>query len=289
MQQEFSKDTALVIEGGGFRGIYTAGVLEVLLKNKLFFNYAIGVSAGALYGVSYVSRQIDHNLKVNTYISDKRYSSIRNLLRDGSLFSWDFILREIPTQRVPFDYKSFSESLTKFWVGVTNCQTGQSEYFLLNPKSTDDFNTLISASCSLPFIAKKVAYDNKLYLDGGLSDSIPFEHALANGNHRALVILTRPKGYSKKPLKQVWFFKWIYRKTPKVAELLLNRASHYNQSIKKLEQLESQGKVFIIRPEKKIEVSRLENNPKKTEKVYYQAMEETEKQMAALRAWLKQE
>ena len=286
MQKQIIEKTALVLEGGGFRGIFTAGILDVLLKNKLYFNYAIGISAGATYGVSYVSRQEDRNLKVNQYISDKRYSSIGNLLKNGSLFSWDFVLGEIPDKIVPFDYKAFTDSYTQFWVGVSNCITGKCEYFPLNQTNKKDFKSILTATCSLPFIAPIVNFNNNLYLDGGLTDSIPFEHALAQGNNRAIVILTQPKGYIKKAVKLSWFVKWYYRKHPKIVEILLSRAEHYNQSVKKLEDLENQGVVFVIRPKKKIEVSRLENNPQKTEKEYFKAMKYANELIPELKQWL---
>lgn len=286
MQENIINKTALVLEGGGFRGIFTAGVLDVFLKNKLFFPYAIGISAGASYGVSYVSRQEGRNLEVNNYISDKRYSSIQNYLRDGSLFSWDFIYREMPENIIPLDYKGFADSATRFWVGVSNCVTGKSEYFQLNQTSKKDFTSLLAATCSLPLIAPIVEYHNTPYLDGGLSDSIPFEQALNSGNDKAVVILTRPKNYLKKPVKQAWFFKYYYRNYPKVAELLISRAEQYNQSVKKLEELENKGIVFIIRPETDIEVSRLENKPKKTEKAYFKATKLANEQIPALIQWL---
>lgn len=286
MQKSRVENAALVIEGGGFRGIFTAGVLEVLLENNIIFNCAIGVSAGASYGVSYVSQEAGRNFKVNKLIGDKRYSSIRNLLKDGSLFSWDFIFNIIPNKIVLLNYEAFRTSPTQFWVGVTNCKTGKSEYIHINPTNNNEFKTVLSASCSLPFIAPKVAYKNNLYIDGGLSDSIPYEQAIAAGYPKVLVILTRPKGYTKKPLTFPWFFKWYYRKYPKIVQLLISRHERYNNSIKQLEEFEKQRKVFIIRPESDIEVSRLENNSKKTEKVYFQAMELARKQLPELKQWL---
>ncbi len=286
IRQEMLNKTALVLEGGGFRGVFTAGVLEVLLENNLLFPYAVGVSAGSTYGVSYASQQIGRNLKVNSYISDKRYSSIGNLLKSGSLFSWDFILDEIPNNIIPFDFKAFENSITQFWVEITNCNTGEGEYININSAPKSVFKTVLAASCSLPLIAPMVSYKNSFYLDGGLSESIPFKHAFTDGNEKAVVILTRPKGYIKKPVKHSWLFKWYYHKYPKVVELLLSRAERYNQSIEKLEELEKQGKLFILRPETNIEVSRLENNAAKTEAAYYQAMDYANKQIDQLRQWL---
>lgn len=161
MQNKIVEKTALVLEGGGFRGIFTAGVLEVFLKNQLFFDYAVGVSAGASYGVSYVSRQPNRNLLVNQFISDKRYAGIRNLLRKGSYFSWDFIFDEIPNSMVTLDYDALAKSPTNFWIGATNCNTGKGEYFLLNSATRDDFVTILGASCSLPLISYKVHLNNR--------------------------------------------------------------------------------------------------------------------------------
>ncbi|MBI9067875.1 MAG: patatin family protein [Salinivirgaceae bacterium] len=286
MEHRIREKTALVMEGGGFRGIFTAGVLEVFLKNKLYFDYAVGVSAGALYGVSYVSQQPNRNLEVNKYISDKRYAGFGNWLRKGSYFSWDFILNVIPNSMVSLDYETLKNSATKFWIGTTNCETGEAEFFLLNETNKSDFVSVLAASCSLPFISPIVNYGNKKYLDGGLADSFPFEHALNAGNKKAVVILTRPKGYVKAPLKSTLIFKWHYRKYPKLLKAILSRPDVYNKSLKKLEELEREGKVFVIRPENEITVGRLENKPEKTELVYNEGMKVAEKCLPELKKWL---
>lgn len=280
------KDTALVLEGGGFRGVFTAGILEVFLEKQLFFDSVYGVSAGATYGVSYVSKQLGRNIAVNEFIGDKRYCSFRNLLREQSLFSWGFILEEIPQNIIPFDYQTLKESDSKFYVGTSNCLTGESEFFLLNSANKSDFRTILSASCSLPLIAPIVRYNGKLLLDGGLADSIPFEYALSNGSKRAVVVLTQPRGYRKDPLKHSTLFKWYYRKYPKVYEMLLSRAERYNASISKLEQLEKEGVVYIINPDTTLSVSRLENNPQKTSAVYYSAMDKARNNFHSLQQWL---
>ncbi len=286
MSQNIFKKTALVLEGGGFRGIFTAGVLEVFLKNNMIFDFAVGVSAGASYGVSYVSQQSGRNLLVNQFISDKRYAGLGNLIKKRSYFSWDFIFEEIPTNMVSLDYEAFKNSITKFWIGTTNCVTGKPEYFLLNPANKSEFKTILAASCSLPLIAPKVNYQGNNYMDGGLTESIPSDFAFLKGNNKAIVILTRPRGYVKAPLKNKALFKWVYRKHPKLVELILSRPARYNESIKKLEALEKEGKVFIIQPEKEIAVGRLENKPIKTEKVYYNGMRVTEKLLPELLKWL---
>jgi predicted patatin/cPLA2 family phospholipase len=283
------RNTALVLEGGGFRGIFTAGILEVFLEKQLFFESVYGVSAGASYGASYLSQQTGRNIAVNGFIGDKRYCSLRNWMREGSLFSWDFIYEEIPQRIIPFDYHILKESESSFYVGTSNCQTGESEFFLLNKCDKQDFKTILSASSSIPLIAPVVSFQDKLLLDGGLTDSIPFEHALSQGCKKAVVILTQPGGYLKKPLKGAAFFKWYFRKQPKVYEMLQYRAERYNAAIHRLEQLEREGVVYVIRPKEKLLVSRLENKPGKTALVYDAAMEQARKEFPELQRWLKQE
>lgn len=280
------KNTALVLEGGGFIGMYTAGILEVFLKNQVFFESVYAVSAGAAYGASYLSKQAGRNLEVNNFIGDKRYCSWNNLIRKGSLFSWEFMYEEIPQSLLPFDYEAVSNSKSNFYIGASNCETGQSEFLLLNKAPKKDYKTILSASGSLPFIAPIVSYQNKKLLDGGLADSIPFEYALNQGNDRAVVILTQPQSYSKQTIRFSQFIKWYYRKYPKVYEMLISRASRYNASILKLEKMEKEGKVFIIRPKKILDVSRLENKPHKTALVYHEAMAQTRDEFSALRKWI---
>lgn len=278
--------TALVLEGGGFRGMFSAGILEVFLENNLSFESVYGVSAGAAYGVSYISKQLGRNIAVNEMIGDKRYCSWNNLIREGTMFSWDFIYKEIPQNIIPFDYEELKNSPSKFYVGTSNCETGQPEFFLLNIADKKDFSVLLAASGSLPFIAPMVHYDNKILMDGGLSESIPFEYALNNGNDRAVVILTQPKDYSKGPMKHTALFKWYYRKFPKVYKMLLTRAERYNTSIAHLEQLEKEGIVYVIRPENALDIKRVENNPQKTAAIYHAAMEQAHDEFSGLRDWL---
>lgn len=280
------KKTALILEGGGFRAMFSAGILEVFLEKQLFFESVYGVSAGAAYGVSYVSKQKGRNIAVNEMIGDKRYCSWNNLIREGTMFSWDFIYEEIPQSIILFDYEALKNSSSQFYVGTSNCKTGQAEFFLLNDADKKDFRTLLAASGSLPFIAPMVQYGNKILMDGGLSESVPFEYALNNGNDRAVVILTQPKDYSKGPLKYPGFFKWYYRKFPKVYEMLETRAVRYNESIAKLEQLEKDGIAYIIRPENTLDIKRIENNPQKTAAIYHAAMEQAHDEFSDLREWL---
>jgi predicted patatin/cPLA2 family phospholipase len=280
------KDTALVLEGGGFRGIFAAGILEVFLENNLYFESVYGVSAGATYAASYISQQPGRNLEVNEFINDKRYLSFNNLLRERSLFSWDFILEKIPQKIIPFDYEALKNSESQFYVGASNCHTGDPEFFLLNKADKQEFKTILSASCSLPLIAPVVKYQNKHLLDGGLADSIPFKHALKNGQKRALVILTQPQDYQKGPLKYRYLFKWFYRKHPKVYEMLCQRADNYNDSLRQLKQLEKDGIVYVIRPDKPLEIKRIENNPVKTRKIFEDGVNVGKQNLTSIKQWL---
>lgn len=280
------KNTALILEGGGFRGIFTAGILEVFLENNLFFENIYGVSAGAAYGVSYASKQIGRNLEVNEIINDKRYCSWYNWLKKGSMFDWDFVYGEVPKNIIPFDFETFFNSESQFYAVTTNCLNGLPEYYLLNNKNTEEFKTILAASSSLPFVSPPVKYDHKILMDGGISDSIPFEYALRNGSKRAVLILTQLKDYVKGPLKMAPLFKWYLHKYPKVYELMQTRYQKYNNDLKSVMELEAQGKLFVVRPPKHIEVRRIENNPQKTVLVYDKAKKQAEVELPKLLKWL---
>lgn len=278
--------TALVLEGGGFRGMFTAGVLEVMLREQLLFDYLIGVSAGAAYGVSYVSRQQGRNFAVNQYVGDSRYCGWTNLVKQGSYFNWQFVYHTLPTQLLPFDYEAFNHSSSRIKVVVSNIVTGQPEYHWINGSDPDRFRDWLTATSSLPIISKYKVIDDKRYMDGGLADSIPVMHALNDGNRRAVVVLTRDRAYRKTPMKNSRTLRWFYRKHPHVVDLMMNRAQQYNHTLDVLDELEQKGQVFVIRPAKPIAVSRLENNPDGLAKVYHNAMMHMEEELPRLREWL---
>lgn len=277
---------ALVLEGGGFRGVYTAGVLDAMMQQQLFFDYVIGVSAGAAYSVSYVSRQYQRNLEVNRFVKDKRYCSLGNYLRLGTYFDWDFVYHTIPTQIIPFDYEAYNQSTSHLHVVVTNITTGKPEYKELKTNNPIAFRDWLTATSSLPFIARPKIIDNQAYMDGGLSDSIPVNRALADGNKRAVVVLTRPKGYRKKTVKNDWMVRMVYRHYPHLVERIKARAHEYNRTLDQLDQLEQEGKVFIIRPAQSATVSRLENNPDILRKSYDNALQQMEAVLPTLQDWL---
>ncbi len=278
--------TGLVLEGGGFRGIYTAAVLDVFLREKLFFPYVIGVSAGAAYGVSYVSRQYERNLAVNRYVSDKRYCSWRNYLRNGNYFNWDFVYGEIPDKLIPFSFETFMNSGTRMRVVVTNCLSGKAEYPDMNNISTDRFRKLLIATSSLPFISRMIEIDGNFYMDGGIADAIPVQQAFRDKMEKAVVILTRPGGYRKKESRASSILRFVYRNYPNMVKSFLERTERYNHTLDELEQMEKEGRVFIIRPEAPLPVARIENDPEKLKRVYDEAVRQMENVLPRLKEWL---
>ncbi|WP_251553768.1 patatin-like phospholipase family protein [Neobacillus muris] len=265
-----AEQVGLVLEGGGMRGVYTAGILEFFLENNLFFPYVIGVSAGACNAASYLSKQKGRNKTVTIeYASDPRYISWRNYLKNRQFFGMDFIFDEIPNQHVPFDYDSFYDSPCEFVVGTTDCLSGEPVYF----KKKDykrDLLAVLRASSSLPFIAPEVQFQNKILLDGGISDPIPIKQAQKDGYLKNIVILTRNVDYRKKPSKFHFLVKRKYSEYKGLQKALQERFQTYNQTLSYLEEEEKKGHVLIIRPTEPLNVGRMERDPGKLEDLYNQ-------------------
>lgn len=244
---------SLILEGGTLRPIFTAGILDALLDNNIVFPYCIGVSAGITNGVSYISKQKGRNLEIlMKYRNDKRYLGYGNFLKCKSLFGLDFIFDEIPNKLVPFDMDTYKEYSGKVLVGVTNAQTGKTEY--LDGKELDDKATLLRATCAIPIFFPVIKINNTEYYDGGLCDPIPIKKAIADGNEKHLIILTQPTGYRKElSKKNVFVSKMLSSKYPNLKDAFLTRHEHYNATVKFCEELEKQGKAIILRPEYKLE------------------------------------
>lgn len=270
------ENVGLVLEGGGMRGLYTCGVLEYFMENQLYFNYVIGVSAGACNAASYISRQLKRNEKVIIgFVKDWRYMSLRNLILSKSYFGMDFIFDEIPNQHVPFDFRTFYESPGVFLVGATDCQTGKSIY--LNKGDLGEQFQALRASASLPMLSPIVKYKGYELLDGGISDAIPIKKSIQDGNIKNVIVLTRNKGYRKRPGKFNTLLKLSYRKYPQLIETMLNRYKNYNETLDYIEQLEDEGRALVIRPSNKLEVGRLEKDPQKLYRLLYQGYEDTKR------------
>ncbi|SEN59693.1 Predicted phospholipase, patatin/cPLA2 family [Mesobacillus persicus] len=280
-----SIDAGLVLEGGGMRGVYTAGVLEYFLEKEIAFPYVIGVSAGAAMAASYLSKQKGRNRRVNIdYITDPRYISWKNFIKTRQAFGMEFIFDEIPNKLVPYHYDAFYENEAEFIVGTTNCQTGKPAYFAKEDYGQEMLK-VIKASSSLPFLAPEIHYQDKILLDGGISDPIPIKKSIQDGNKRNVVVLTRNEGYLKKPSKFHFLVKRKYPQYEGLREAMAKRYQVYNDTLSYLTEEERNGNVLIIRPTEPLEVGRMERNPAKLEKLYLLGYEDARKIESRLVAW----
>jgi len=279
------KKTALILEGGGFRGLFTSGVLDYFLEKNIRFPYVIGVSMGACNGASYVSNQHGRNKIVNTaFVKDARYMSYRRLLLKGELFGMNFIFDEVPQGIVPFDYETYYASSQTFKVVVTDIESGQAVY--LNNKKDMDLMSALQASASLPFISKPVQIMGKPCLDGGISDSIPIDKALEDGFEKFVVILTQPRSFVKEESSVNKFAKLKYRKYPMMEKLLNTRHDNYNKARQKIFDLEKEGRAFIIEPQTKIPAGRIERDQEILYKSFDMGYDEVRKNKDALKTFL---
>ena len=238
----------LVLEGGTFRPIFSAGIMDAMVKHNVMFPYCIGVSAGITDGFSYASKQIGRNLEIlKQYRNDKRYLGAGNMLKSRSLFGIEFVFEEIPNTLLPFDWETFAAYEGRFLVGVTNARTGKTEY--LDGKKLDKKNSMVKATCAIPLMFPPVLIEGQEYYDGGICDPIPVRKALADGNDKLLIVLTRPKGYEKTlGSSSKIAARLLKRKYPNLVEPLLTRHEIYNETVRFCDELERQGKAIVLRP-----------------------------------------
>lgn len=276
----------LVLEGGGMKGLYTAGVLEYFLENELFFSYVSGVSAGACMGASYVSRQKGRNKEVNVGLaSDPRFLSWRNLIFKRELFGMDFLFDEIPNKLVPFDYEAFRESKERFLVATMDCQTGEARYYD-KEKHGKDILKIIRASSSLPFIAAPVEYEGRMLLDGGLVDPVPVKKSIEDGNEKNIVVLTKGENKRLEPGRTSGLMRLLYRKYPAVAESFRKRLVTYNETLGFLEKEQKSGNIFIIQPSRELPVSSFERNEARLLSLYDLGYNDAKNNVIRLKQWL---
>ena len=268
------RDTSLIIEGGGLRGVFASGALHYLMERGLRFPYVIGVSMGACNAANYVSWQIERNRIVNiSFVNDPRYLSYLRLITRGELFGMDFIFDTIPNALVPFDYRTFRESDVRLITGVTDCRTGETLYYEKSEVGVDYLH-ILRASCSLPFMARPVQYRGRILMDGGISDSIPLGKSMEDGNTKHVLLLTRPRGYRKGPSP---FAPLMYVRYPRLRGLcraFARRYIKYNETMNLVERLEAEGRVFVIRPTEAIPVGRAERNQGKLYAAYDRGYDE---------------
>ncbi len=280
-------DGGLVLEGGGMRGLYTAGILDYFIDKGLYFKNCYGVSAGAIQCCSYLSKQRGRAARIYiNYMNDKRYAGVGNFIKEGYYFSKEFSLKTIPYELEPYDFDTFNKLDCNFIAVATDCKTGEAAYHKIGDMRDDNEMSKLWATCSLPLISRMVDVDDGQYLDGGMTDSIPVEKAMADGNNKVVIILTRDGSYRKSPNKMMGLIKLKYRKYPKLVEAMAIRHERYNRTVELIEQLEAQGKIFVIRPKATVEVGRLEKDTEKLTELYNTGYREAEEYYEGLKAYL---
>ena len=274
-------DAGLILEGGGMRGIYTAGVLDLFLDQGLWFSHVYGVSAGACHACSYLSGQRGRAFRVGTnYLRDKRYCSFHSLITTGDMFGVEMCYDLIPNQLDPYDYEAFDRYEGDFHAVITNCVTGQAEYPRLRDMHTDI--QAVRASSSLPLISRMVEFRGQRYLDGGIADSIPLARSVRDGNRKNVVILTRAQGYRKQPNKAMAAIRMEYRRYPHLVEALATRHTRYNEAVELVARQEAEGAAFVLRPQTPPNIGRVEKDLGKLKALYQQGYDKAKQALPAL-------
>lgn len=274
-------NTALILEGGGLRGVFTCGVLDCFMDKGIRFPFTVGVSAGACNGLSYMSGQRGRAKSSNIDLMDKHhYVGFKYLLTQGCIMDYKLLFEDFPEKIIPYDYEAYFANTDRFVMVTTNCLTGKAEYF---EEKTDRKRVMdiVRASSSLPYVAKITYVDGMPMLDGGIADPIPVEYAQSQGYERMVVVLTRNKGYRKNE-KQLPVPKFIYRKYPELRKTLSSRNAKYNRTMEMIERLEDEGRMTVIRPVHPIEVDRMEKDTDKLRSLYQEGYELAESFLASI-------
>lgn len=273
--------TGLVLEGGGMRGLYSAGVMDVLMQEGFRPDVICGTSAGVTFGVNYPSHQPGRVLRYNLkYAGDKRYISVKSLIRTGDICNVDFCYRALPDDLDPFDYEAYRNSGIRMFATVTNVRTGKAEYIEVKDCRTQ--MAVVRASASLPFLSRLVHYQGEDYLDGGIVDNIPLDKCMEEGCDKVVVVLTRPKGeYTNDRLNLL--ARIFYHRYPALRQAIRVRNRNYQQRIEQIERLEAEGKIVVLRPSKSMKISRLEHDPKKLRALYELGVRDAQASIKAAR------
>ena len=278
--------TGIIMEGGAMRGMFTAGVIDVLMENNITFDGAIGVSAGAAFGSNLKSGQIGRAIRYNLkYCNDKRYCSLRSLILTGNYYGAKFCYHELPDRLDVFDTEAFDKNPMEFYAVCTDVFTGKPVYKKCE-KANYELYEWIRASASLPLAARVVEVGGMKLLDGGISDSVPIKFFESIGYDRNVVVLTQPKDYVKESTSGMPFMRLILRKYPNMVKALENRHNMYNETIKYICEKEEKGEVFVIRPEELLPIKRTEHTPDKLQAVYDIGREVTLKRLDELKSFL---
>lgn len=277
----------IILEGGGMRGLYSAGIIDAFLENNIYCDIIMGVSAGALFGMNYKSRQKGRVLRYNTrFVHNKNYMGVHSLLTTGNIVNKDFCFRKIVYDLDPVDFNTYRQTPDQFYAVVTNMESGQAEYHLLDDLEKTNNMEYLRASGAMPFVSRPVNIQGKHYLDGGCSDSIPIEKMMEMNVDKIIVVLTRPLHYIKNA-NPSWPTRIYYRSYPAFIQTLNNRHINYNQSLQKITQLEKKQEIFVFRPSQNIHVKRLEKNVQVLQSMYQLGFDDATKQLSKLHQYLK--
>ena len=275
----------LILEGGAMRGLFTAGVIDVMMEHGLTYDGAVGVSAGAVFGCNYKSHQPGRVLRYNlAYCKDPRYCSIRSLIKTGDLFGAQFCYRDIPNRLDPFDIAAYQKDPMDFWVVATDVTTGQPVYHNCLTGDETDLDWF-RASASMPLASRIVEIDGQRLLDGGIADSIPLAFA-EERYQKNVVVLTQPLGFVKEKNKALPLMRRAFKQYPKVVEVMARRHEQYNEATAAIREKERRGELFVLRPEAPLEVGRVEHDPEKLQKAYDHGRAVAEKRLEALKEFL---
>lgn len=276
----------LVLEGGAMRGLYSAGVIDTFLEENIQVDKIIGVSAGALFGMNYKSRQKGRVLRYNTnYVHNKNYMGIYSFLTTGNIMNEDFCFHKLVYELDPVDFDTFKTTPEEFYAVVTNIETGKTEYPLLDDLEKKENIEYLRASGSMPFVSHPVIVNDKKYLDGGCGDSIPIDKMLEMNVDKIIVVLTRPLNYRKKP-SHALVHQLFYRKYPNFVATLNQRYLNYNQSLDKIIALEKRKKIFVLRPSRLVKIGRLEKDVKVIKEMYELGCRDAQDQLENLKNYL---
>lgn len=279
--------TGLILEGGAMRGMFTAGVMDVMMENDIVFDGAIGVSAGAAFGCNYKSKQIGRAARYNMkYCDDKRYCGIGSLIKTGNIFSTDFAYGEVPMKKDIFDFYTYKNNPMEFYVVCTDIESGKAVYHRYDDFSDHGFEW-IRASASMPLVSEIVEIDGVKMLDGGVADSIPLKYFESIGYDRNVVILTRPGDYRKKKNNIIPLIKLKYKKYPKFVKAMEERHIKYNETLEYIAAEEQKGNVLVIRPDEALPVGRIERNRDNLKAAYEIGRNTAIKKLDKVRKFLK--
>ncbi len=281
-----NKKTALVLEGGAMRGMYTAAVLDVLMEEGIEVDAIYATSAGVLFGVNYLSGQKGRAIRYNKRFSrDKRYMGLYSLVTSGNIINRDFAFYEVPFTLDVFDDEAYKKSKIKMVATVTNVHTGRVEYVKI--ESVFEQMEVLRAASAMPFVSHMVELDGQLYLDGGLSDSIPLKKCQEDGYERIIVVETRPEGYRKGKTNPMPA-KLFYSKYPNLVETINNRYNAYNAILQEIEELDAKGEIVLVRPTKDLKLGRVESNPDRLQEMYDLGVEDAKRLLPQIKTYLQE-